>query len=275
MKKRVILSLCAILLCATTIKAQSNPPLLATGNTNKISGPIPARGLSGAEIEGIINEINPYTLYRKGSTVEYCFEKDGKQKRITNTGGPSYVQLSVVEETIEDGLLVAYIKRDWLNKKHKPSKGLPKGFKEQLLRVEIDTTGTCFQIYDIPRDIYYVTEKKGYTMAITKDLKKGNNVICGTLTNICKIPLFGKYFHHTIVYSNFKVVEEEEVTTPAGTFNCLKLSGIINEYAEEYGARFYHNECNIWICKGVGIVRYEILEDSSPWVMYLNKADIK
>ena len=112
-------------------------------------------------------------------------------------------------------------------------------------------------------------------MAITKDLKKGNNVICGTLTNICKIPLFGKYFHHTIVYSNFKVVEEEEVTTPAGTFNCLKLSGIINEYSEEYGARFYYNECNIWICKGGGIVRYEILEDSSPWVMYLNKADIK
>ncbi len=39
----------------------------------------PATDLTPQEIERIINRINPYTLFRKGSIAEYAFEKDGKQ----------------------------------------------------------------------------------------------------------------------------------------------------------------------------------------------------
>ena len=273
-----IVSLCAIMLCVTTIVAQTNRPLLVTGNTSTNLRPIPVAGLSAVEIESIITEIDPYTLYRKGSTVEYCFEQGGQQTRLLGAiGGPTYFQLSVVEETIENGLLVAYIKRDFFNKKHKPSKGLPKSFKEQLIKVDIDTTGTYFQTYDVTRDLYHVIEKQGYGMAITKDLKIGDNVICGTVVNKCK-PTVGKDFYHTVKYSDFKVVAEEQVTTPAGTFNCLKLSGFVDEDVDSKNAyvHFSYSKCNIWICKGIGIVKYEVCENgSSPWIMYLNQADIK
>lgn len=276
--KKSFLLLCTIMLCATATVAQTNRSLLATGNSAANLRPIPVAGLSAMEIERIITEINPYTLYRKGSTVEYCFEQGGRQTRLLGAiGGPTYFQFTVVEEAVENGLLVAYIKRDFFNKKYKPSKGLPKSFKEQLLKIEIDTTGTYFQTYDIARDIYHVIEKQGYAMAITKELKKGDDVICGTVVNKCK-PTMGKNFHHTIKYSDFKVVSEEQITTPAGTFKCLKLSGFVDEDVDSKNAyvHFNYSKCNMWICKGIGVVKYEVYENGySPWILYLNKADIK
>lgn len=194
---------------------QSGLPLLATGNATPNLMPIPANGISAIEIESIINEINPYTLYRKGSIIEYAFEQGGQQTRLLGSlGGPAYIQLTVVEERIENGLLAAYIKRDFFNKKHKPSKGLPKSFKEQLIKIDIDTTATYFLTYDIAREMYHALERQGYAMAITKELKKGDDVICGTVVSKCK-PTMGKDFHHTVKYSDFKVVAEEQITTPS------------------------------------------------------------
>ena len=82
----------------------------------------PATDLTPQEIERIINRINPYTLFRKGSIAEYAFEKDGKQMKFLE--GPTYIQEVVVDEKIEDGLLVAYTNSLFFNKKHTPLKGL-------------------------------------------------------------------------------------------------------------------------------------------------------
>lgn len=276
--RKVFILLCAIALCTISAIAQDERSLLATGSATPNLRPIPANGLSAMEIESIINKINPYTLYRKGSTIEYVFEQGGRQtKFLGSVGGPTYYQLTVVEECVENGLLVAYIKRDFFNKKHKPSKGLPKSFKEQLMKIDIDTTGTYFLTYDITRDMYHAIERQGYAMAITKELKKGDKLVCGNIISRCKATM-GKDFHHTIKYSDFEVVAEEQVTTPAGTFDCLKLSGFVDERVDSNNAcvRFTSPRCSIWVCRGIGIVKYEVSElGGAPWIMYLNKVDIK
>lgn len=267
-----------------SISAQENAPqsLLAS-----YSAPVkfsPAPDLSPQEIEMKVNAINPYTLYRKGSMAEYAFEMDGKPAKFCDGpgrvgGGPSYIQQIVADERIENGLLVAYVQQAFFNKKHEPSKGLPKSFKTYYYPTEIDTAGVYHLTHDIMREYVLLRSRKGYAMMISSDLKVGDILQCNTIKDVT-INGFGGNVNYTTAYSNFKVVAEERITTPAGTFDCLKLTGTADEKMGGSGYT-YNYLYNWWIARGIGIVRYEIYENTekglkkSPFVAYLNKLDLK
>ena len=82
-------------------------------------------------------------------------------------------------------------------------------------------------------------------------------------------------------YSNWIVDGAEDIHTPAGTFSCIRLTG---KLAYRDGVTTRKNEptveyIHMWLARGIGIVRYEIYYkpdySDSPFIMYLNKADIK
>ena len=266
-----------------SISAQENAPksLLASYSTPVKFSPAP--DLSPQEIEMKVNAINPYTLYRKGSVAEYAFEKDGKPAKFDDNPvfrgfGYSYIQQIVVDERVENGLLVAYIQQAFFNKKHQPSKELPKSIKSYYYPTEIDTAGVYHFTHDINRDYLPLRGRKGYAMVIPSNLKVGDILQCNTIKDIT-INGLGGNVNYTTTYSNFKVVAEERITTPAGTFDCLKLTGTADE--KKSGDYTYSCLYNWWIARGIGIVRYEIYENTNkglkkpPFVIYLNKLDLK
>lgn len=236
----------------------------------------PATDLTPQEIERIINRINPYTLFRKGSIAEYAFEKDGKQMKFL--GGPTYIQEVVVDEKIEDGLLVAYTNSLFFNKKHTPLKGLDKSLKEQLFPTTIDTAGTYYFTHNIHQDCKVISKRQGFAMVIPSNMKVGDNISCNSITDLCKNGFGMEILKFTTQYSDFTVEKEESVTTPAGAFDCVKLTGWVHEGRPGKDFKYHYS---MWLARGIGIVKLEILTEKEkrknkpPFIIYLNHLELK
>ena len=258
---------------STSSTGVSGQQLLASSATDP--GFFPAVGMSPTDIEIAVNAKNPYTLYRKGSVAEYCFEYNGKQTQYR--GGPTYFQQIVSDEKIENGLLVAHIKGALFNKKHEPSKGIAASFKESVFPVEIDTAGTYHLTHNIAQDFFVISKRRGFGLLIPGTMQQGMQLKSGTLYDNAK-NLFGGMVKVETAYSNWEVVGEEQVTTPAGTFACVKLKG---QLAQKQGSngKFVGEKITCWMARGIGIVRYETISDIDkkgvPFIIYLNKLDLK
>lgn len=233
----------------------------------------PAPDMAASDLEIAVNAKNPYTLYRKGSVAEYCFQYKGKQTQYR--GGPTFVQQIVADEKIENGLLVAHIEQALFNKKHEPSKGVAASFKESLFPTEIDTAGTFHWTHNILQDFMIVDKRRGFCVLIPNDLKPGMQLKCSTLYDNAKTLLGGTIKVET-VYSDWKVVAEEKISTPAGTFDCMKLTGTLAQKQGSNG-RFLKENITCWMARGIGVVQYETVSssDSEPFIMYLNKLELK
>ncbi len=263
----------------TTVAAPSTIALTASASTPSTNANVnvfsPAVDMLPQDIERKIIASAPYTLYRKGSVAEYAFEREGKPVRFMN--GPYYIQQIVADAKIENGLYVAYVNQAFLNKDKEPMKGVSKDAQEYLFPTEIDTAGTFHLTHDISRDVLLVQKRQGYAMLMSSDMKAGDVLKCSTITDEAKSLLGGKV-KATAAYSDFKIVGEEQVTTPAGTFQCLKLTG---KSTEKNGALSTKYLYTWWIARGVGFVKYEIIpdtkkgRDSAPTIIYLNKLDLK
>lgn len=245
--------------------------LLASGTAEYDFKPAP--DMPAAELEMAVNAKNPYTLYRKGSVAEYCFQYKGKQTQYRD--GPTFVQQIVAAEKIENGLLVAHIEQALFNKKHEPSKGIVASFKESLFPTEVDTAGTYHWTHNILQDFMVISKRQGYGVLIPGDLKPGMELKCGTLYDTAK-NLFGGTFKVETVYSDWKVVAEEQISTPAGTFNCMKLTGTLAQKQGSNG-KFVKENITCWMARGIGVVQYETVSSSNsePFIMYLNKLELK
>lgn len=235
----------------------------------------PAREMNAAEIEMKVNAINPYTLYRKGSVAEYCFQYKGKQTRWM--GGPTYFQQIVSDEKIENGLLVVHIKGALFNKKHEPSKGIAASYKESIFPVEIDTAGTYHLTHNLVQDFFIISKRRGFGVLIPGHMQAGMQLKTSTLYDNAK-NLIGGVVKIETAYSNWQVVGEEKITTPAGTFDCVKLTGHLAQKQGGNG-KFRGETITCWMARGIGIVQYETIADSDkkkePFIVYLNKIDIK
>lgn len=257
----------------TTNVAESRQQLLASKTVD--IGFKPATGLNPVEIETAINAKNPYTLYRKGSMAEYCFQYKGKQTQYM--GGPTYFRQIVSDEKIENGLLVAHIKGELFNKKHEPSKGIAASFKECLFPVEIDTAGTYHLTHNIAQDFLVISKRRGFGVLIPGDMQPGMQLNTSTLYDNAK-NLIGGIIKIETAYSNWQVVGNEKISTPAGTFDCVKLTGYL---AQKQGSRgkFAGEQITCWMARGIGMVQYETITDASkdrePFIIYLNQIDIK
>lgn len=250
----------------------SSSGLLATSTTTLPKQFFPAPELSAVELESKVNAVMPYTLFRKGSVAEYTIYQNGKQSQFF--GGPTYVQQVVVDEKIENGLLVSYVQQLLFNKKHEPSKGINAKFKSYYYPTEIDTAGNFHLTHDISRDFIMLSKRNGYAMFVPGKIGVGNRLNCSTIIDDAK-NLFGGTVKAKAEYKDFMVVGEESVTTPAGTFNCIKLTGKVIETIA--GTISYNYTW--WLARGIGFVKYEIRKEADRknnlTTILLNKVDIK
>lgn len=251
----------------------SGQQLLAS--TTEDTGFYPATEMNAMDIELAVNKKNPYTLYRKGSMAEYCFQYKGKQTQYM--GGPTYFQQIVSDEKIENGLLVAYIKGALFNKKHEPSKGIAASFKECVFPVEIDTAGTYHLTHNVAQDFFIISKRRGYGVLVPGDMQQGMRLKTSTLYDSAKNFLGGMVKVET-VYSDWQVAGQERISTPAGTFDCVKITGHLAQKQGSNG-KFNGEKITCWMARGIGVVQYETIADSdrtqAPFIIYLNKVDIK
>lgn len=248
-----------------TVPATSN---VATGGL-KFS---PAPALSDDEIIRRVYAKQPYTLYGKGTVAEYIIMKGDKQSVFM--GLPTYVQQVVAEEKVSNGLLGVYVKQVLLNKKHEPSKGISAAFKSYYYPTEIDTAGTFHLTHDISRDFVLLTSRQGYAMLLPSMPNVGDKLKCGTIADNSK-NLFGGTVKLKAEYTDFYVDGTETVTTPAGTFDCIRLKGKVFEDNSAYKVNYQYTW---WLARGVGFVKYEMLnvDDKDPKVpttILLNKLE--
>ncbi len=243
-------------------------PNVATGGL-KFS---PAPALSDDEIIRRVYAKQPYTLYGKGTVAEYIIMKGDKQSVFM--GLPTYVQQVVAEEKVSNGLLGVYVKQVLLNKKHEPSKGISAAFKSYYYPTEIDTAGTFHLTHDISRDFVLLTSRQGYAMLLPSMPNVGDKLKCGTIADNSK-NLFGGTVKLKAEYTDFYVDGTETVTTPAGTFDCIRLKGKVFEEKSAYKVKYQNTW---WLARGVGFVKYEMLnvDDKDPKVpttILLNKLE--
>ena len=257
----------------TTDSKPSTKPLLASSVAESAFHPAP--DLSPIALETAVNEKNPYALYRKGSIAEYCFQSKGKPAKWC--GVSTYLQQIVIDEKIENGLLVAYVKQALFNKKHEPSKGIAASYKDYVFPTEIDTAGTYHLTHNFMQDVYFINKRRGYGVVIPNDMKPGMRLQCNMIYDNSKNG-FGGLIKVETAYSDWQVVGEQKITTPAGTFDCIKLTGRIAQKQGEDG-KFYGQQITCWIARGVGIVQYETISESDkkhePFVAYLNRLYLK
>ena len=246
--------------------------LLASGTTNP--GFHPAPEMSPIDIEMAVNAKKPYALFRKGAIAEYAFQYKGKRAQLM--GKPTYVQQIVVDEKIENGLLVAYIQQAYLNKSHEPCKGIAASFKDYSFPTEIDTAGTYHWTHNLVQDMFFLSKRRGFGVLIPGDMSAGMQLESSTLYDDAK-NLFGGTIKVETVYSNWTVAGEQEITVPAGTFQCVKLTGRLAQ--KQAKGKFFGETITVWLARGVGVVQYETITDSNkksePFVMYLNKLEQK
>ena len=208
-------------------------PNVATGGL-KFS---PAPALSDDEIIRRVYAKQPYTLYGKGTVAEYIIMKGDKQSVFM--GLPTYVQQVVAEEKVSNGLLGVYVKQVLLNKKHEPSKGISAAFKSYYYPTEIDTAGTFHLTHDISRDFVLLTSRQGYAMLLPSMPNVGDKLKCGTIADNSK-NLFGGTVKLKAEYTDFYVDGTETVTTPAGTFDCIRLKGKVFEDNSAYKVNYQY-----------------------------------
>lgn len=270
-KKSLIAS--APSLSASLPSSDGGKTLLAANVENVVFTPTP--NLSPVEIETSINEKDPYTLYRKGSIAEYAFESDGKPAAYM--GSVWYLQQIVEDEKIENGLLVAYIRGDFFNKKHAPMK-IPEKFREIYFPVEIDTAGTYHFVHNPIKDGMVVTKRQGFGILIPGNLKTGSLLNSGRIHDVAQGGLGNKVIVDS-EYKDWRVVGNERITTPAGVFDCVKLEGFLSFKDGITSVKPSKEYLSMWLARGIGIVKYEIYNTETktdkPFIMYLNSIDIK
>ena len=209
----------------------------------------PAPDLTTDVIRQKVEQKRPYVLFQKGAAAIYIMEVNGTREKWD--AGPSYIKQYVSDVRIENGVLVAYTQLDYLNKKGKPSSDITKSARNRLFKVEIDPEGNYHFVHNWVHDAFIdIKSRKGFGMLVEGNMEADKMLTCGKMVETTA-NRFGAVRQNTIEYSDWKVVGEGKLTTPAGTFDCVKLTGYITEYNEK-------SRVTCWMARGIGIVRYDV-----------------
>ena len=220
----------------------------------------PTPNLPQEEIMRLVNEARPYTMFQPGASLVYKMEYRGKQTKFG--GSVSYLRQYVDNVKVENGVLVSYVKMDFLNKQREPA-NVASALRNQVAKVEIDVTGNYHFVHNPFQDaLTEIQSRKGFGMLVEGNMSDGHKLTCGKI--IEKIAGgFGTQRVYNMEYSDWKVLGEGKLTTPAGTFECLKLSGILADGMD----RLEKNNITCWIARGIGIVRYDIGNGDTKYIL--------
>ena len=186
-----------------------------------------------------------YALTKKGASIQYSY-KYGKKLM-------GYIVTTVQDNKLENGKNTVTTLWTMLNKKEKPSKTAKfAGFGDGLLSSMTLENGT----YYMTMDLGLATggeNRHGYILKMPATLKVGDTIEGSTLNYENKF--MGMTLKNELTYNNFKVVEEADLTTPAGTFHCLKVTGNVKGKFQ----RADIDDDQVWyIAPGMGIIRQEM-----------------
>lgn len=247
-------------LFADTYKAKPQaaavaPNIMPSQNASTVTANIDAQ-----RIVDLVYAANPYTLYKKGATATYGYIYNSKD--VKGPLGNSFVTQKVTDVKFQNGKYVAYCQQEFLNSKREESNIVklshPK-LSSVIYPTAIDTAGTFYLTHDVWRDDYVLSKRKGFAVVMSPDI----NTSSALTTN--KIISDGK----TVCdYTGMKIVGEEDVTTPCGTFHCMKLSGRVTSTVD--GGQKKETTDTVWMAKGIGMVKHSIAySDNTQWEMYL------
>ena len=190
-----------------------------------------------------------FFLSKVGAKMEYTITHGPKRKLAI---GGSYIikEITRVDTTENSGIRII-TKTLTLNKKRKPSSML--GVKDgSYTATEIATDGS----YTIGELLFgQRTESAnctGFLLKIPRDMEVGDTIEGGTSVEMMEEVGINQKFSTT--YSNVKVIDERDLTTPAGTFHCYVVKC---DSKFEYGRNALIKEDEYWLAKGIGIVLYK------------------
>jgi hypothetical protein len=110
----------------------------------------------------------------------------------------------------------------------------------------------------------------GDYLEIPADLEVGQNLPDGTISMQVKMAGAGMNLSDIKVnIINRKVEAEESVTTPAGTFNCVKLTYDTETDMKAMGmGRKMLFKSTDWLAEGVGVIKTESYDDKGKLMSY-------
>ena len=198
-------------------------------------------------------KVNPYTLYKPGIMMEYGFQKDGY---VENVNRVSYIRQQVADVRANKGMIVPYVMQMVYNDNRGRVRGVPSEYYEYMFPVEIDGEGNYQLSHNIIQDLMEINSRHGFGVLIPGNLQPGQRLACGTITSTGK-SFSGKKMTIQSTFKEWHVVEEVEMFTEAGSFNCMKLRGLIYESRNGKKPVTYKVAC--YLAKGLGIICYDSL----------------
>lgn len=190
-------------------------------------------------------DVKCYALTKQGASVQYSYTYGKKLM--------GYFVLSVQENSIENGKTNVKTLWTFLNKKGKPSKSASfAGYGEGILSVITIENGSYYMTQDLGLAAGG-ENRHGNILKMPASLKVGDSIEGGKL--FFENRFMGMTFKNELVYSDFKVVDEVDINTPAGNFHCLKVTGNVKG---QYNRTDIDDDQTWYIAPGIGIVREEI-----------------
>lgn len=197
-----------------------------------------------------------YCLNKKGASIQYSYKYGERLMGCIVT---------TVNNRLDDGNK-STISLLWtmLNKKEKPSKsasmvGMGDGM---LTKIQVED-GSYLMAQD--KALAAGGENRhDYILKIPKTLKVGD-IIEGSTLNF-EHKFMGRTIRNELTYKDFKVVDEVDLTTPAGKYHCLKVTGNVSGKFQTMDI----NDNQVWyIAPSMGIVREELyyLGEKKPIVL--------
>lgn len=185
----------------------------------------------------------------------------GEKKKLNL--GFSYIQTRVVSTKATEKGKIVTTEHKILNKKKKISKlikamGMGEGI---LMPTTIDEKGGYYLTHDFLLGYGKNMERKGYIFYVPSQLSVGDTLQSGK--QILSYQLMGRKNKILVTYSDMKVVSEENLSTAAGEFPCVKIEGKVNIDDLKDDRNSEQGTVTYWMAKGIGVVKYLNDFDSS------------
>lgn len=201
-----------------------------------------------------------FILSKMGAKAEYTVTRG--EKRKLNMSYAYQTKENTKVEVREDGTTRIVSKSFILNKKKKPSNFA--GIKEgSYTAIDVNPDGSYTIGGLLFGQLNASVTNTGFMLKVPAEMKVGDALECGTTTTTFK--WMGKTITNSTTYSDFKVIEERDHTTPAGTFHCYIVKG---KNTSSVNNQTYSYEEEYWFAKGVGIVLYKNYDPASKQPFY-------
>lgn len=216
--------------------------------------------MSDQAIISAVTKSAPYTAYKEGQCLEYV-KADGDEV-------VGIFRETVTNVQVKYGLYVVTVKHTWLPEKEmKKPVEIRKYAEGQSYTTEIDPHGIYHLTHNLQFDKYVlkIKERNGYAVLIPSEMKVGQTLESSTMQDVIAAAV-GKV-KPIANYTNVKVVGKEKVTTPAGTFDCVKITGDFYQEGKWVTMHRVKYKFNWWFAKGLGLVKSEAINVESNSIM--------